>query len=37
MVLRYAHAQTHVVDRALDRLEGGTVTELPQPRAEQKS
>jgi hypothetical protein len=26
----------HVVDRALDRLEGRTVTELPQAKTEQK-
>jgi integrase len=37
MVLRYARAQAHVVDRVLDRLEAGTVTELPQARNEQKS
>jgi integrase len=37
MVLRYAHAQAHVVDRALDRLEAGTVAELPQANAERKS
>ena len=37
MVLRYAHAQDHVVDGALDRLEGGTVVELPKAKTEQKS
>jgi integrase len=37
MVLRYAHAQDHVVDGALDRLEGGTVVELPMAKTEQKS
>jgi integrase len=37
MVLRYAHAQDHVVDRALDRLEGGTLVEHPAGRNERKS
>ena len=37
MVLRYAHAQDHVVDGALDRLEGGTVVELPKAKTEQKT
>ena len=29
MLLRYLHAQQHVVDRALDRLEDGTAVEHP--------
>jgi integrase len=37
MVLRYAHAQDHIVDRALDRLEGRTVIEHPGSRRDQKS
>jgi integrase len=37
MVLRYAHAQAHVIDNALDRLDGGTVVELQRTQAEQKS
>jgi integrase len=37
MVLRYAHAQDHVVDSVLDRLEEGTVVEHPSARTEQKS
>jgi integrase len=37
MVLRYAHAQDHVVDNVLDRLEEGTVVEHPRARTEQKS
>ena len=37
MILRYAHAQDHVVDSALDRLEGGTVVELPTAKTERKS
>jgi integrase len=32
MVLRYAHAQDHAVDSALDRLEEGTVAEHPEAR-----
>src|SRR5262249_41976879 len=36
MVLRYAHAQAQVIDNALDRLEGGTLVELPRGQAEQK-
>jgi integrase len=37
MVLRYAHAQDHVIDSALDRLEGGTLLELPSAKTERKS
>jgi integrase len=37
MVLRYAHAQDHVIDSVLDRLEGGTVVEHSSARSEQKS
>jgi integrase len=37
MVLRYAHAQAHVIDNALDRLDGGTVVELQRAQAEHKS
>ena len=37
MVLRYAHAQAHVIDNALDRLDGRTVVELQRAQAEQKS
>jgi integrase len=33
MVLRYAHAQAHIVDAALDRLDGGTVIEHPRARS----
>ena len=37
MVLRYAHAQDNVIDRALDRLESGTITELETPDRAQES
>src|ERR1700730_1296278 len=37
MVLRYAHAQDHVVDNVLDRLEEGTVVEHPRARTEEKN
>jgi len=37
MVLRYAHAQDRAIDRALDKMEGGTVTEHPNARVHQKS
>src|SRR5262249_3182240 len=37
MVLRYAHAQDHVVDSVLDRLEQRTVIEHPAARNERKS
>ena len=37
MVLRYAHAQDRAVDSALDRLEQGTVVELPRLRSDRKS
>ncbi len=37
MVLRYAHAQDQVVDRALDRLEGRTAIEHPRARTIDKS
>jgi integrase len=37
MVLRYAHAQDHIIDSALDRLDGGTVVEHQRAQAEQKS
>ena len=37
MVLRYAHAQDRTVDLALDRMEGGTVTEHPRAKRPQNS
>ncbi len=37
MVLRYAHAQDRAIDRALDKMEGGTVTEHPNARVHRKS
>ena len=37
MVLRYAHAQDRAIDRALDRLEQGTVVEHPRARKPQNS
>ncbi len=37
MVMRYAHAQDRTVDRALDRMEGGTVIEHPRAKRPQNS
>lgn len=37
MVLRYAHAQDRAVNQALDRMEGGTIVELPAGSQAQKS
>src|SRR5262249_49842102 len=37
MVHRYAHAQAEVIDNALDRLDGGTLAELPRAQSERKS
>ena len=37
MVLRYAHASDNAIDRALDRMEGGTIAELPTSHKSRKS
>ena len=37
MVLRYAHASDHAIDKALDRMEGGTLVEHPRARDHENS
>ena len=37
MVMRYAHAQDHAIDRALDRMESGTLVEHPRAKKPSKS
>ncbi len=37
MVLRYAHASDQAIDKALDRMEGGTLVEHPRVRDRENS